>query len=70
LQSKAVLDKLEKNKEGKKGDTSEDEEGGEVDKGPSLCSIDQSAITGESLASDKFIVSISIYGFLATAKSY
>jgi H+-transporting ATPase len=37
----------------KEGDEDEDEDEG-VDKGPSICSVDQSAITGESLAVDKF----------------
>jgi H+-transporting ATPase len=42
------------------GDDSDDgknekhDEEDEVDKGPSICSVDQSAITGESLAVDKF----------------
>ncbi|KIM86703.1 hypothetical protein PILCRDRAFT_96084 [Piloderma croceum F 1598] len=62
--SKAVLDKLEKPKENKKsqnkGDTSDNEEDDDH-KGPSLCSIDQSAITGESLASDKFVGDIAYY---------
>lgn len=37
---------------------STDGDGGGVDKGPSLCSVDQSAITGESLAVEKIAVSI------------
>ena len=32
-----------------------------MDKGPSLCSVDQSAITGESLAVDKFVGDIAYY---------
>lgn len=64
-----MLQKIEKAKQRKaangKNDSKDDPDGesegeegdGGIDKGPSLCSVDQSAITGESLAVDKFIVS-------------
>ncbi|KZT67562.1 plasma-membrane proton-e [Daedalea quercina L-15889] len=32
-----------------------------IDKGPSICSVDQSAITGESLAKDKFVGDVAYY---------
>lgn len=48
--------KGEESEEGKKSG-GEDEDGDEEAKGPSVCSVDQSAITGESLAVDKYLVS-------------
>lgn len=63
--ARAILDKIEQKKQGKKGcdkneDGSDDERDSEVDQGPALCSVDQSAITGESLAVDKYIVSFKL----------
>jgi H+-transporting ATPase len=57
-----LLDKIEKSKEEKKeaDDDSEGEDEG-IDKGPSVCSIDQSAITGESLAVEKYLGDIAYY---------
>jgi H+-transporting ATPase len=57
-----LLDKIEKSKEEKKEavDDSEGEDEG-IDKGPSVCSIDQSAITGESLAVEKYLGDIAYY---------
>ncbi|KZT36280.1 plasma-membrane proton-e [Sistotremastrum suecicum HHB10207 ss-3] len=43
-----------------KHEENDDEEDG-VYKGPSLCSVDQSAITGESLAVDKFLDDVAYY---------
>lgn len=43
-----------------KREDDDDEEDG-VYKGPSLCSVDQSAITGESLAVEKFIDDVAFY---------
>lgn len=58
-QSKDILDRVEKSKHSKKGDDDDEDDG--PDKGPSLCSVDQSAITGESLAVDKFIGDVAYY---------
>lgn len=50
---------MEKSKHSKGGDDDDEDDG--PDKGPSLCSVDQSAITGESLAVDKFIGDVAYY---------
>ncbi|CEQ40007.1 SPOSA6832_01583, partial [Sporobolomyces salmonicolor] len=62
------LEKLEKAKKAKKqsGDDESDEDDGDDDelkklKGASICSVDQSAITGESLAVDKFLGETAYY---------
>ncbi|GAA5871595.1 hypothetical protein JCM8547_007093 [Rhodosporidiobolus lusitaniae] len=59
------LEKLEKSRSQKKGsDHDEDEDDDDENKklkGPSVCSVDQSAITGESLAADKFIGDTAYY---------
>jgi len=59
--SKQILERIEQAKKGNKhqDDDHDDDEG--PNKGPSVCSVDQSAITGESLASDKFIGDIAYY---------
>ena len=46
-----------KKNKGDKGDDDDDED----DKGPSVCSVDQSAITGESLAVEKYLGDIAYY---------
>ncbi|KAF7970177.1 hypothetical protein HWV62_24898, partial [Athelia sp. TMB] len=69
--SKKILEKLESKNGGrnsstageknKKGEEESDDEDDGIDKGPSLCSVDQSAITGESLAVDKYIGDVAYY---------
>jgi H+-transporting ATPase len=68
--SREILKKSTKNNQEKesesdttaheKDEESDDEEGGQ-NKGPSLCSVDQSAITGESLAVDKYVGDVAYY---------
>ncbi|RSH85711.1 hypothetical protein EHS25_003852 [Saitozyma podzolica] len=48
-------------KEGHHDDDDDEDDDEDKHKGPSLCSVDQSAITGESLAVDKFIGDIAYY---------
>lgn len=43
----------------KGGDDNDNDEG--VEKGPSFCAVDQSAITGESLAVDKYLGDVAYY---------
>lgn len=59
--SKDILDRVEKSKHSKGGHDDDDDDDDGPDKGPSLCSVDQSAITGESLAVDKYIGDIAYY---------
>jgi H+-transporting ATPase len=77
LQAKEILEKAGKKKssrssddthhdnddekEGHHDDDDDDDDDEDKHKGPSLCSVDQSAITGESLAVDKFIGDIAYY---------
>jgi len=42
-------------------DSDDDDDDPHAHKGPSVCSVDQSAITGESLASDKYVGDIAYY---------
>lgn len=50
------------NKKQAKGADNDDAEEDEDDhEGPSICSVDQSAITGESLAVDKYISDVAYY---------
>jgi len=58
-QSRAILEKAERSKKGIHDEDHDEDDG--IDRGPSLCSVDQSAITGESLASEKFIGDIAYY---------
>jgi H+-transporting ATPase len=62
-QSKQLLEaneKLAKKKKGKSDDDDDEDDDG-PNKGPSVCSVDQSAITGESLAVDKFLGDTAYY---------
>jgi H+-transporting ATPase len=60
-QSKQILERIEQAKKGKKHEDDDHDEDDGPNKGPSICSVDQSAITGESLASDKFLGDIAYY---------
>ncbi|KAJ7223598.1 hypothetical protein GGX14DRAFT_694453 [Mycena pura] len=63
-QAKEFLQKSadnEKNGEKKRGSDDSDDDDNEVDRGPSVASVDQSAITGESLAVDKYIGDVAYY---------
>lgn len=69
-QSKAILEKAKSKSKAKSSNASDetahdddddDDDDPHAHKGPSVCSVDQSAITGESLASDKFIGDVAYY---------